>query len=319
MSEYYGSIMKWFVGEVVEILSDHTGLFRVKVRADGIHSDNIATGDLPLATVAGDTQGGANGIGVNHSLVPTARVWGFFLDGEDCQLPMVCGAIPHIARAPENNTKVTSPEDVLEMIATDIRSIVTEHDNMINQITNAGNSSSNDKIAWDFFKSKGKYTLKQAAGIIGNLDHESGLDPKKNQNGGGPGRGIAQWERSKGGSGRWDIFLDFAAKKSADPYELLTQLEFVHWELHNVPYHTRNFFEAKTLDEATMFFCRYYEAPADFKTTDNLPYPNPTIKSPNVNHKSTWKYNKGSPWRIKNGEEDRLTKARAAYRDNSQG
>lgn len=306
MSEYYGNGMKWFVGEVAEILTDFTGLFRVKVRVDGIHGENISTDDLPLAPVAGDTQGGANGIGVNHSLVPTARVWGFFLDGDDCQLPMVCGAIPHIARAPVENNQVTDAEDVLEMIATDIRRIVTENNTITNQITNAGDASSNAKITWEFFTSKGKYNGKLIAGIIGNLEHESGLDPKKNQEGGGPGRGIAQWERNKGGSGRWDNFLVWAENKSADPYALLTQLEYVHWELHNISYHTRNFFEAKTVDEATMFFCRYYEAPADDKSNS---------VSTNANLKSTWKYNKGNPWKVKNGEEDRLEKARAAYRE----
>ena len=40
----------------------------------------------------------------------------------------------------------------------------------------------------------------QAAGIIGNLDQESGMDPTISQYDGGPGRGIAQWSTG----GRWD-------------------------------------------------------------------------------------------------------------------
>src|SRR4051812_26829508 len=57
----------------------------------------------------------------------------------------------------------------------------------------------NDKAAYDFFVAKG-LTPFQAAGIVGNLDQESGVNPASVQFGGGPGRGIAQWSVG----GRWD-------------------------------------------------------------------------------------------------------------------
>src|SRR5690606_17919333 len=47
--------------------------------------------------------------------------------------------------------------------------------------------------AMGFFESKG-WTRAQAAGIVGNLQAESGVDPNRRQNGGGPGYGLAQWE-----------------------------------------------------------------------------------------------------------------------------
>src|SRR6478609_5553836 len=56
----------------------------------------------------------------------------------------------------------------------------------------------NDKPAFDFFVAKG-LTNFQAAGIVGNLDQESGVNPASVQ-AGGPGRGIAQWSVG----GRWD-------------------------------------------------------------------------------------------------------------------
>src|ERR1700677_516699 len=70
--------------------------------------------------------------------------------------------------------------------------------------TDVGTSSSavtsaNNKTAFDYFVSKG-LTDDQAAGIVGNLDQESGMDPSIAQYGGGPGRGIAQWSAG----GRWD-------------------------------------------------------------------------------------------------------------------
>src|ERR1700683_922620 len=50
----------------------------------------------------------------------------------------------------------------------------------------------NEKTAYDYFGAKG-LTNFQAAGIVGNLDQESGVDPTIDQENGGPGRGIAQW------------------------------------------------------------------------------------------------------------------------------
>ena len=63
---------------------------------------------------------------------------------------------------------------------------------------NAASLTANDKAAYDYFIGKG-LTGPQAAGIIGNLDIESGMDPTIVESG-GPGRGIAQWSAG----GRWD-------------------------------------------------------------------------------------------------------------------
>src|SRR5262245_52374876 len=69
-----------------------------------------------------------------------------------------------------------------------------------------------DRIAFNYFKSKG-LTDEQAAGIVGNLDHEGGMNPEQHQIGGGPGRGIGQWSKGE----RWDTtpgdnVVDFAKK-----------------------------------------------------------------------------------------------------------
>src|SRR6476646_3597410 len=58
--------------------------------------------------------------------------------------------------------------------------------------------TANDKLAFDYFLGK-VLTSVPAAGIVGNLDQESGMDPTAVQPG-GPGRGIAQWSVG----GRWD-------------------------------------------------------------------------------------------------------------------
>src|SRR4051812_32496253 len=56
----------------------------------------------------------------------------------------------------------------------------------------------NDKTSFDYFVGKGLTPI-QAAGIVGNLDQESGDSPTAVQSG-GPGRGVAQWSVG----GRWD-------------------------------------------------------------------------------------------------------------------
>ncbi|HEX4458755.1 MAG TPA: phage tail tip lysozyme, partial [Polyangia bacterium] len=91
----------------------------------------------------------------------------------------------------------------------------------------------NDQTAYDYFRAQG-FTNFQAAGITGNLDQESGIDPTISQSGGGPGRGIAQWSAG----GRWDTdagdnCVAFAAMNNESPDDLSTQLDFIMFELDN--------------------------------------------------------------------------------------
>jgi RHS repeat-associated protein len=70
-----------------------------------------------------------------------------------------------------------------------------------------------------------------AAGLVGNFLQESfgTLDPRTNQAGGGPGRGIAQWDVNV----RWQALLGFARQRSVSPYALRTQVRFVWYELNS--------------------------------------------------------------------------------------
>ncbi|MGH7294964.1 MAG: phage tail tip lysozyme, partial [Polyangiaceae bacterium] len=88
----------------------------------------------------------------------------------------------------------------------------------------------NDKAAFDYFVSKGLTTF-QSAGIVGNLDQESGVNPNAVQSG-GPGRGIAQWSVG----GRWDTDANdnavaYASKQGQSVYALGLQLDFIWYEL----------------------------------------------------------------------------------------
>lgn len=93
---------------------------------------------------------------------------------------------------------------------------------------NCGNSSNfsgsnNAQIAFNFFISKG-LSPQQAAGIVGNLQLESGpgLDPKASN---GSTIGIGQWL-----GGRKTNLMSFALAQNKDPLTLELQLEFLHKE-----------------------------------------------------------------------------------------
>ncbi|MEO8878447.1 MAG: phage tail tip lysozyme [Polyangiaceae bacterium] len=88
-----------------------------------------------------------------------------------------------------------------------------------------------NETAYNFFVSKGLKNF-QAAGIVGNLDQESGVDPTAIEYGGGPGRGIAQWSVG----GRWnadrgDNVAAYASSHGESAWSLTTQLNFIWFEL----------------------------------------------------------------------------------------
>jgi MYXO-CTERM domain-containing protein len=115
----------------------------------------------------------------------------------------------------------------------------------------------NDQAAYEFFINKG-LTCEQSAGIVGNLDQESGVDPTALQYGGGPGRGIAQWSAG----GRWDTTPNdnavwYAGQMGENVWSLQLQLEFIWYELPS--YGFSNLQAATTVDAATVAFEEDFE------------------------------------------------------------
>ena len=87
---------------------------------------------------------------------------------------------------------------------------------------------------WNFFTSNG-YSPEATAGIMGNFQQESGMNPASIQgNGKGPAAGIAQWENYNTKSSRWKNLSDYAQKKGYKWTDLEPQLEFVHKELQGL-------------------------------------------------------------------------------------
>lgn len=95
--------------------------------------------------------------------------------------------------------------------------------------TSAADFSGGDyaEITWNFLRSKG-CSKACAAGIMGNLQQESGINPESHQGGGGPGRGICQWEE---GGGRFEGLKTMADSKGKDWTDIEVQLEWLWYEL----------------------------------------------------------------------------------------
>ena len=82
--------------------------------------------------------------------------------------------------------------------------------------------NSNAEVVWNFCMSQG-FSKQAAAGVIGNMQQESGVDPAACQGGGGPGRGLLQWEA---GSGRFSDLCAFASERGTEWTDIQAQLLF---------------------------------------------------------------------------------------------
>ncbi|NSM89508.1 peptidoglycan DD-metalloendopeptidase family protein [Enterococcus faecalis] len=124
---------------------------------------------------------------------------------------------------------------------------------------------------WQFLKSKG-YSEHAAAGILGNMDQESGIMPDIDEGGGGPGYGLVQWTSPIAGeSGRAYVQrLLGQAGISGDYRNINTQLQLLEWHMHNgqyipsaaYPYSVAEFKALTDIGTATMAFEANFERPA---------------------------------------------------------
>ena len=132
--------------------------------------------------------------------------------------------------------------------------------NRVGLIKGAGMKTGGTKAAlwlWQQMLADG-FTPEQAAGVLGNLDQESGFSPAAKEGGGtGEGRGIAQW----GIGARWADLLDFAKANKMDPWELGTQYAFMKHEMDTGAYkfNWADFNATKGVQGAAKYFGSNYE------------------------------------------------------------
>lgn len=121
-------------------------------------------------------------------------------------------------------------------------------------------AANNTQTGYNFFVSKG-LSAAQSAGLIGNFIVESGADPinpAAKQYGGGPGRGIAQWE----GSRRTDL-ENYAKSRGLAWSNLGLQLDFVWKELTGTESNALAKIKATSSPSAAAVAVRkYYERPS---------------------------------------------------------
>lgn len=116
----------------------------------------------------------------------------------------------------------------------------------------------------------------QAAGIVGNLAHESNGYTANNEIGRPDGGfGLAQWT----GSRRKD-FMDFAAKQKKDPTQFGTQYEFLKQELNGSEAYSMNKLrDTTTVEGATRSFQDNFERPGVPHFESRLEYANKALNN----------------------------------------
>ena len=122
---------------------------------------------------------------------------------------------------------------------------------------------------------RGGLTPTAAAGIVANIGVETGYtyDPNTHQRGGGPGRGLVQWEKG----GRFDTdrinLMDFAKSRGTPWNNMNTQVDFILHELNKHPEYQRvktRINSAKDVPTATNIFLREYEKAGVPHTQDRM-------------------------------------------------
>lgn len=291
-SEFYGDKNRWFIGVITNNL-DPKALGRYQVRIHGVHSPSpleIPFEDLPWAySVVPTTEGGTSGIGRIPQMLPGAKVFGIFMDGETSQLPLILGTLPKIElpSVGQIQQEKDSPNDYeYEAYEPNVSS---------NEERWPFDLDSRRSQGMKFFIDNG-YTLWQAAGIMGNLEYESGLDTEIqfgarrdsvtgeiiiNEDLTEKSRGIAQWNPSSSAGDRLGQLYDFAQNQLATPRDwrdYSVQLQFVLYELRNKESRANAsllgsaiHFGGASDDNSTYVFGRDYEKPNRQAFLNSLP------------------------------------------------
>jgi len=223
----YSQINHFFLGNVTNV-NDPLKKGRVQVRIYGVHSDNITDiphADLPWADVMlPSTGGGSSGIGSSVNITRNSQVIGFFMDGDNFQIPVIIGVIDKYERDYEKDLSFIPSSN-------DFKFPTKKPDDV--DVFLYG--STNIEKAWNWFRGEigGSYSQVATAGILGNLWIESfavrnnnDLNPAARQVGGGPGFGLAQWEI---GGERYEELKE--RSKELDINKMFTQLRFITYEL----------------------------------------------------------------------------------------
>jgi hypothetical protein len=119
----------------------------------------------------------------------------------------------------------------------------------------------NQQQAYQYLIAQG-YTPVAAAGIVGNLVQESGVNPTVNPGDSGTAHGIAQWRGD-----RWSGLQDYAKQNRGSVNDLNTQLGYLDYELRNNYGDTyQKLMSARSPGDAAGAFALGYERPKGAET-----------------------------------------------------
>lgn len=148
----------------------------------------------------------------------------------------------------ENTEEVVAEQPVEETKKEDVK--VTSR--------GATEKRTNENIVWEYLLDAG-YSEVQAAGIIGNMWQESGVNPSRNESN-GIGFGLVQWS-----FGRRQQLESYASSKGKSASDIYVQLEFLVKELKEGKQfygtYAEQFANPYSVDQATEAFCWGFERP----------------------------------------------------------
>ena len=133
-----------------------------------------------------------------------------------------------------------------------------------------GSGSGNAEKVFSTLRGLG-FSDQAAAGVVGNLMQESGVNPKSQQSG-GPGRGIMQWSEGQ----RWSNLQRWAGKQ--DPWALATQVGFMVKEMNDRSF-TGGYKGLTNVDEATTRFEQVMEAAGTPNMANRIAQANNAMKA----------------------------------------
>ena len=263
MINFYGDNMRWFIGIVVSN-ADPLHVGRCRVRIYGAHSDNVnevPEASLPWAScLVPTTEDGVSGLGRSPNVKPGAMVFGFFMDGNVSQQPVIMGSIPRIEVLDDDKISSQDAPEIDEIEIPAERDLIDVPPRGTTASLESLVGSNNTEKAFNFLVGNG-YSKEQAAGVLGNFIVESRMDPTAvSEVPGEESFGIAQWNPA---AGRKQRLESYASDRNLDFRTLETQLQFFHYEFKTEgSYYGYNKFKAmNSVVNATIHICDKYEKP----------------------------------------------------------
>ena len=234
------------------------------MRIYGAHSDNVdevPEASLPWAScLVPTTEDGVSGLGRSPNVKPGAMVFGFFMDGNVSQQPVIMGSIPRIEVLDDDKISSQDAPAIDEIEIPAERNLIDVPPRGTTASLESLVGSNNTEKAFNFLVGNG-YSKEQAAGVLGNFIVESRMDPTAvSEVPGEESFGIAQWNPA---AGRKQRLESYASDRNLDFRTLETQLQFFHYEFKTEgSYYGYNKFKAMgSVVNATIHICDKYEKP----------------------------------------------------------